>query len=56
MQKMERLHTYQAATSVASFSKLVALSSKHAAFSAAAPYASAFAAAHCSSSPNDAST
>ena len=47
--KMERMHTYQAATSVASFSKL-------AAFSSATASSYAFAAAHCSSSPNDAST
>ena len=56
MQKMERLHTYQAATSVASFSKLVGLSSTVGLSSKLAAFSSAFAAAHCSSSPNDAST
>ena len=54
--KMERLHTYQAATSVASFSKLVAFSSAAALSSKLAAFSSAFAASHCSSSPNDAST
>ena len=56
--KVERLHTYQVATSVASFSKLVALSSAAALSSKVAAFSSAaaFAAAHCSSSPNDAST
>lgn len=57
MQKMERLHTYQAATSVASFSsKLAAFSSVTAFSSKLVVISSAFVAAHYSSSPNDAST
>ena len=54
--KREMLHTYQAATSVASFSKLSAFYSAAAFSSKLAAFSSAFAAAHCSSSPNDAST